>query len=83
MDSAARLAALEAKGVVAEVLFPNGVPFQVNPFEDHARAERPELANAGRWANNHWLSEFCAKAPGRRFGAALVSFGYSVMLVLK
>ena len=73
-DSDARLAALEAKGVVAEVLFPNGVPFQLNPFEDHARAERPELAKAGRRAYNRWLSDFCAEAPGRRFGAALVSF---------
>jgi predicted TIM-barrel fold metal-dependent hydrolase len=73
-DSAARLAALEAKGVVAEVLFPNGVPFQLNPFEDHARAGRSELGSAGRRAYNRWLSDFCAEAPGRRFGAALVSF---------
>ncbi len=73
-DSAARLAALEAKGVVAEVLFPNGVPFQLNAFEDHARAARPELADAGRQAYNRWLSDFSAEAPGRRFGAALVSF---------
>src|SRR6516165_6924700 len=47
-DTAARQAALEAKGVVAEVLFPNGIPFQLNPFDDHARVADPELEHAGR-----------------------------------
>jgi predicted TIM-barrel fold metal-dependent hydrolase len=74
-DGPAREAALEAKGVVAEVLFPNGVPFQLNPFEDHARTQRRDLADAGRWAYNRWLADFCAESPNRRFGAALASFG--------
>src|SRR6516225_2830080 len=37
-DSDLRLQELERAGVVAEVLFPNGQPFQLNPFDDHAKA---------------------------------------------
>ena len=73
-DSAARLETLEGQGVVAEVLFPNGQPFQVNRFEDVGRASDPELEAAGRAAYNRWLVDFCAEAPGRRAGQAVVSF---------
>ena len=73
-DSKARLDVLEGQGVVAEVLFPNGQPFQVNRFEDAARADNPELAAEGRRAYNRWLVDFCAEAPGRRAGQAVVSF---------
>ena len=47
-DSTARWNALETQGVVAEVLFPNGQPFQVNRFDDLARAADPELEAEGR-----------------------------------
>jgi predicted TIM-barrel fold metal-dependent hydrolase len=73
-DSERRLAVLEGQGVVAEVLFPNGQPFQVNRFEDAARAEDPERAGEGRRAYNRWLVDFCAAAQGRRSGQAVVSF---------
>jgi len=73
-DSERRLATLEGQGVVAEVLFPNGQPFQVNRFEDAARADDEELAGEGRRAYNRWLVDFCAEAPGRRSGQAVVSF---------
>jgi predicted TIM-barrel fold metal-dependent hydrolase len=73
-DSDARLAAVEGQGVVAEVLFPNGLPFQTNRFEDFARTPDPELAAAGRRAYNRWLADFCAETPGRRSGQAVVSF---------
>jgi predicted TIM-barrel fold metal-dependent hydrolase len=73
-DSAARQEAIEAKGVVAEVLFPNGIPFQRNPFDDHAQAGSLELTQAGRQAYNRWLADFCAQEPGRRSGQALISF---------
>ena len=49
-DSDRRLDALESHGVVAEVLFPNGQPFQANRLEDFARMQSPELAAAGRRA---------------------------------
>jgi predicted TIM-barrel fold metal-dependent hydrolase len=73
-DSKARWATLEGQGVVAEVLFPNGQPFQINPFEDSGRAANPELEAEGRRAYNRWLVDFCAESPGRRAGQAVVSF---------
>jgi predicted TIM-barrel fold metal-dependent hydrolase len=73
-DSTARFSTLEGQGVVAEVLFPNGQPFQVNRFEDVGRAANPELEAAGRAAYNRWLADFCSEAPGRRAGQAVVSF---------
>jgi predicted TIM-barrel fold metal-dependent hydrolase len=73
-DSTARWNAMETQGVVAEVLFPNGQPFQVNRFDDLARAADPELEAEGRRAYNRWLADFCAETPGRRAGQAVVSF---------
>ncbi len=67
-DSDRRLEAIESQGAVAEVLFPNGQPFQVNRLEDFGRAGNPELAAAGRQAYNRWLADFCAETPGRRAG---------------
>ncbi len=73
-DSKARWETMEGQGVVAEVLFPNGQPFQVNRFEDVGRAANPELEAEGRRAYNRWLADFCAESPGRRAGQAVVSF---------
>jgi predicted TIM-barrel fold metal-dependent hydrolase len=73
-DSDARVASLERIGVVAEVLFPNGQPFQLNPLDDHPRAATPELADAGREAYNRWLADFCAREPERRRGQMQTSF---------
>jgi predicted TIM-barrel fold metal-dependent hydrolase len=73
-DSDLRLEALEGVGVVAEVLFPNGQPFQTNRLEDFGRMQSPELAAAGRRAYNRWLADFCAEVPGRRAGQAVISF---------
>jgi predicted TIM-barrel fold metal-dependent hydrolase len=73
-DSDARIESLERIGVVAEVLFPNGQPFQLNPFDDHPRAATAELAHAGRQAYNRWLADFCALAPERRRGQMQTSF---------
>jgi predicted TIM-barrel fold metal-dependent hydrolase len=73
-DSELRVADLERAGVVAEVLFPNGQPFQLNPLDDHARFATPELETAGRNAYNRWLADFCAQAPERRRGQMQTSF---------
>ena len=73
-DSDLRIARLEEAGVVAEVLFPNGQPFQLNPLDDHPRAATDELAKAGRAAYNRWLVDFCAAAPERRRGQVQTSF---------
>src|SRR5262245_39482845 len=42
-DSKLRMDNLESVGVIAEVLFPNGIPFQENPFDDFARGDNREL----------------------------------------
>jgi predicted TIM-barrel fold metal-dependent hydrolase len=73
-DSDLRIEELEGIGVVAEVLFPNGQPFQLNPLDDHPRAPSRELAEAGREAYNRWLVDFCALAPERRRGQMQTSF---------
>jgi predicted TIM-barrel fold metal-dependent hydrolase len=73
-DVTRRLSDLETQGVVAEVLFPNGVPFQLNAFEDAGRAPSPELTRAGQLAYNRWLADFCSQAPERFAGQALIYF---------
>jgi predicted TIM-barrel fold metal-dependent hydrolase len=73
-DSKARWGTLESEGIVAEVLFPNGQPFQENRFDDVGGAANPELEAEGRRAYNRWLADFCAEADGRRAGQAVVSF---------
>jgi predicted TIM-barrel fold metal-dependent hydrolase len=73
-DVSRRLTDLESQGVVAEVLFPNGVPFQANQFEDAGEAFDPELTRAGKMAYNRWLADFCSQAPGRLSGQAMVLF---------
>jgi predicted TIM-barrel fold metal-dependent hydrolase len=75
-DSALRLAETEADGVVAEVLYPNTYP----PFNDMGPLSTPPPADkadyerlwAGLRAHNRWLVDFCAAAPGRRAGIALI-----------
>ncbi|HTR71624.1 MAG TPA: amidohydrolase family protein [Mycobacteriales bacterium] len=73
-DLSRRLTDLESQGVIAEVLFPNGIPFQHNAFEDAGRAEDPALSRAGIDAYNRWLVDFCAQAPNRLKGQAIVRF---------
>jgi predicted TIM-barrel fold metal-dependent hydrolase len=73
-DSNIRMKDLESQGVVAEVLFPNGVPFQSFAFDDAGRAPDPELTRAANQIYNRWLADFCSTAPGRLSGQALVSF---------
>ena len=73
-DSDLRLKDMETQGVVAEVLFPNGRPFQVAPADDAGTFSGPELERQARLAYNRWLADFCAEAPGRRAGQALISF---------
>ena len=71
-DPDRRLRDLESQGVVAEVLFPNGVPFQANQFEDGGQTDNPELTQAGRPIYMRWLADSCAQAPGRFCGQAPV-----------
>lgn len=70
-DSGVRQAALEADGIVGEVIYPNTVP----PFFPMSGLVTPtppagdyELRLAGLRAHNRWLAEWCAELPGRRAG---------------
>jgi predicted TIM-barrel fold metal-dependent hydrolase len=65
---------LESQGVVAEVLFPNGVPFQATPFDDSGQAASPELNRVGKMAYNRWLADVCSQADGRVSGQAAIVF---------
>ena len=70
-DSEVRQKAIEADGVVAEVLYPNTVP----PFFPRGglvagapSAQDYPLRLAGLRAHNRWLADWCAALPGRRAG---------------
>lgn len=67
-DARRRVADLSAQGVVAEVVFPNGV----TPFAS-AGAD-PAAVRAGYQAYNRWLANLCAEVPGRIYPQALIDF---------
>jgi predicted TIM-barrel fold metal-dependent hydrolase len=70
-DAARRVRDLESQGVVAEVLFSNGQPF------DEARLDHssdPSTTRASNMAYNRWLIDFCSEAPGRLCGLAAIDF---------
>jgi predicted TIM-barrel fold metal-dependent hydrolase len=73
-DPGRRFSQVETQGVIAEILFPNGIPFQQNAFEDAGQAPDPGLTRAGRVAYNRWLADLCSQAPNRLRGQALISF---------
>jgi uncharacterized protein len=66
-DPVARIAEMDEDGVDAEVLFPSGA---TNTYV--ASAEDPELHHEMVRAYNDWVSEFCAHAPDRLGGTALI-----------
>lgn len=70
-DAQRRVADLEAQGVVAEVVFPNGA----TPFGGGGGGRDAEAVRAGYTAYNRWLADTCAQVPGRMFAQALVDFG--------
>ena len=76
-DPARRLRELEADGIAAEVIFPDGSQNNAPPFQaaegPGAIGADPVLQAVGAWAYNRWLAEFCAHAPGRHAGVALVT----------
>jgi len=66
-DPRARLGDLDAEGIDAAVLYPTiGLGFWGVPD--------PATAQALARAYNDWLAGYCAAAPGRLFGAAMVPF---------
>ena len=87
-DSDARTAALDADGVVAEVLFPDadasglgwsevvGAPF--GSGLGSSGSTDPALAFAGARAHNRWLADFCRESPDRRAGIAIVPIVHDI-----
>lgn len=75
-DSELRLRDLETQGVVAEVLFPNSLPFGfAAEGTDAGNSERAQKQVLGALRGyNRWLVDFVALAPERRAGLAVVSF---------
>jgi predicted TIM-barrel fold metal-dependent hydrolase len=76
-DPDRRLQELEADGIVAEILFPDGsqdnaAPFQAAAGPGEAGADHA-LQTVGAWAYDRWLAEFCAHAPNRRAGLAIIT----------
>jgi predicted TIM-barrel fold metal-dependent hydrolase len=77
---AQRLASLDADGIAADVLFPDDQSANSPPFLWFAREFNrapdqeyaPALKLAGARAYNRWLAEFCAAAPERLLGLALI-----------
>ena len=71
-DSDRRLAALEADGISAEVVFPNTYPpfFPGRSLAGTLPTTREEFVRrwAGLAAHNRWLVDFCRAVPGRRKG---------------
>jgi len=76
-DITRRLGELEADGVVAEVIFPDGSQRNPAPFfaanGPGAKDADHRLQAVGAWAYNRWLADFCGAHPGRHAGIALVT----------
>jgi predicted TIM-barrel fold metal-dependent hydrolase len=71
-DPARRLREVEAEGVVAEVLHPDG-PLSLSPFHpSNYHVCSPELRGAGATAHNRWLIDFCSLDPKRLIGCHFV-----------
>lgn len=82
-DYKERVKMLDADGIAAEIIFPDGIteintpPFGAGlsmPTKDMV----PELQWAGAMAHNRWLSEFCANNPDRHFGVAVIPLLWDV-----
>jgi predicted TIM-barrel fold metal-dependent hydrolase len=76
-DPARRIAELEADGIVADVIFPdgsqqNGAPFLASAGPGAVGAD-PSLQAVGAWAYNRWLADFVAAHRGRHAGIALMT----------
>jgi predicted TIM-barrel fold metal-dependent hydrolase len=87
-DPEARDKVLDADGIVAEVLFPDGVtemnapPFGAG-FTMRPKGSSGELMWAGCDAHNRFMSEFVQTAPERRIGLACIPVYWDVDLAVE
>ena len=76
-DADRRIVELEADGIVADVIFPDGTQDNTTPFDASsgpgAKGADWELQTVGAWAYNRWLADFCALHPGRHAGIAVIT----------
>jgi predicted TIM-barrel fold metal-dependent hydrolase len=81
-DPSVRLKELEADGIVAEILFPNGLaPMGSASFASAEASDDPrrrEVVRAGVMAYNRWIADICQAHPGRRVGTAILPAIYDV-----
>jgi len=82
-DGAIRNRVLDADGVAAEVLFPDGITERnAPPFGAdiglRPSAKNAELQWAGARAHNRWLADFCKHDPHRRIGLAVIPALYDL-----
>jgi predicted TIM-barrel fold metal-dependent hydrolase len=87
-DPTARDKVLDADGIVAEVLFPDGVTEMNAPPFGAGFTMRPEGATAelmwaGCDAHNRFITEFCQTAPERRIGLACIPVYWDVDLAVE
>jgi len=84
----ARNRVLDEDGIVAEVLFPDGVtemnapPFGAG-FNMRPEGSSAELMWAGCDAHNRFMTEFCQTAPERRIGLACIPVYWDVDLAVE
>lgn len=75
-DSDLRTRVIDEDGVVAEVLFPDGITERNAPPFGAGLGLKPnvdpELQWVGAQAHNRWMAEFCQTEPLRRIGLAIV-----------
>jgi predicted TIM-barrel fold metal-dependent hydrolase len=87
-DPEARDKVLDADGVAAEVLFPDGVtemnapPFGAG-FSMSPEGVTADLQWAGCRAHNRWMAEFVQTAPERRIGLACIPVLWDIDLALE
>ena len=76
-DADRRIVELQADGIVADVIFPDGTQDNTTPFDASsgpgAKGADWELQTVGAWAYNRWLADFCALHPGRHAGIAVIT----------
>lgn len=87
-DPVIRNRVLDGDGVVAELLFPDGITERnAPPFGADVGLRTfgvdPELQWAGARAHNRWLADFCKDDPVRRIGLAIVPCVYDIGEAMK
>jgi predicted TIM-barrel fold metal-dependent hydrolase len=87
-DTDGRIKVIDADGVAAEVLFPDGVtemnapPFGAG-FNMGTEGITSDLQWAGCRAHNRWLAEFVSAAPERRIGLACIPVLWDIDLAVE